>query len=51
MWASDYPLLSISRTATEGRAVPLKDDYRRRYLRDNAIRVHHLATPRRSTHD
>jgi uncharacterized protein len=44
MWASDYPLLSISRTATEGRAVPLKDEFRRRYLRDNAIRVHHLAT-------
>jgi predicted TIM-barrel fold metal-dependent hydrolase len=44
MWASDYPLLPISRTAQEGWAVPLKDDYRRRYLRDNAIDVHKLST-------
>jgi predicted TIM-barrel fold metal-dependent hydrolase len=51
MWASDYPLLPITRTAVEGRAVPLKDDHRRRYLRDNAIHVHNLAPSRRNTHE
>ena len=42
MWASDYPLLPIGRTATEGREAPLKPDKLRRYLRDNAIRTHKL---------
>jgi predicted TIM-barrel fold metal-dependent hydrolase len=42
MWASDYPVLSISRTATEALDVPLKPDNKRRYLCDNAIAVHKL---------
>jgi predicted TIM-barrel fold metal-dependent hydrolase len=42
MWASDYPLLPIARTAAEAREVPLKPDYKRRYLRDNAVRVYRL---------
>jgi predicted TIM-barrel fold metal-dependent hydrolase len=48
MWASDYPLLPIARTATEGRAVPLKPDNKQRYLHDNAIHIHKLRTSRRS---
>jgi predicted TIM-barrel fold metal-dependent hydrolase len=44
MWASDYPLLPIGRTATEGRAVPLKPDNKQRYLHNNAIQVHNLRT-------
>jgi predicted TIM-barrel fold metal-dependent hydrolase len=40
MWASDYPLLPIGRTATEAGDVPLKPDNKRRYLHDNALAVH-----------
>ena len=39
MWGSDYPLLPLERAAAEGREVPLKDEARRRYLRDNALEV------------
>jgi predicted TIM-barrel fold metal-dependent hydrolase len=42
LWASDYPLLPIGRTATEGRDAPLKPENLRGYLRDNAIRTHKL---------
>ncbi len=39
LWSSDYPILPMQRCSTEGRAVPLKDEVKRRYLRDNAIEV------------
>lgn len=39
MWATDYPLLTVERCAREGWEVPLKDDAKRRYLRDNALEV------------
>jgi uncharacterized protein len=39
MWATDYPLLSVERCVREGWEVPLKDDAKRRYLRDNALEV------------
>lgn len=45
MWASDYPLLPIGRTSTEGRAVPLKPANKRRYLHDNAVDTHRLSEP------
>jgi hypothetical protein len=44
MWASDYPLLPIARTATEARAIPLKPDNKQRYLHDNAIHTHKLTS-------
>jgi predicted TIM-barrel fold metal-dependent hydrolase len=43
MWASDFPLLPIARTATEARDVPLKPGNKQRYLRDNSIQVHRLS--------
>jgi predicted TIM-barrel fold metal-dependent hydrolase len=43
MWASDFPLLAIARTATEARDVPLKPGNKQRYLRDNSIQVHKLS--------
>jgi predicted TIM-barrel fold metal-dependent hydrolase len=45
MWASDYPLLPMDRCAREGREVPLKEEVKRRYLRDNAIEVFKLNLP------
>ncbi len=45
MWASDYPLLPMDRTAREGWEVPLKEEVKRRYLRDNAIEVFKLNLP------
>ena len=39
MWATDYPLLSVERCVREGLEVPLKEEARRRYLRDNAMEV------------
>ena len=39
MWATDYPLLSVERCVREGWEVPLKDEAKRRYLRDNALEV------------
>jgi predicted TIM-barrel fold metal-dependent hydrolase len=39
MWASDFPLLTMQRCAKEGWEAPLKDEARRGYLRDNALRV------------
>lgn len=39
MWASDYPLLSMQRCAKEGWELPLKDEAKRGYLRDNALKV------------
>jgi predicted TIM-barrel fold metal-dependent hydrolase len=43
MWASDYPLLPIGRTATEGRAVPLKPANKQRYLHDNAVHIYKMS--------
>ncbi len=45
MWASDYPLLPMERTAREGWEVPLKEEVKRRYLRENAIEVFKLNLP------
>ena len=42
MWSSDYPILPMQRCAKEGWEVPLKDEVRRRYLRENAIEVFKL---------
>ena len=39
MWATDYPLLTVERCVREGWEVPLKDEAKRRYLRDNALEV------------
>ena len=39
MWSSDYPILPMQRCVKEGWEVPLKDDVKRRYLRDNALEV------------
>jgi uncharacterized protein len=45
MWASDYPLLPMDRCAREGWEVPLKEEVKRRYLRENAIEVFKLKLP------
>jgi predicted TIM-barrel fold metal-dependent hydrolase len=42
MWSSDYPVLPMERCAREGWEVPLKDEVKRRYLRENAIEVFKL---------
>jgi predicted TIM-barrel fold metal-dependent hydrolase len=42
MWSSDYPLLGMQKTAEQGWEVPLRDDVKRRYLRENAIAVYRL---------
>lgn len=42
MWATDYPLMSVQRCVTEGWEVPLKDEAKRRYLRENALEVFKL---------
>jgi predicted TIM-barrel fold metal-dependent hydrolase len=39
MWATDYPLLTVERCVREGWEVPLKEEAKRRYLRDNALEV------------
>jgi predicted TIM-barrel fold metal-dependent hydrolase len=39
MWASDHPLLSLDRCAREGWEVPLNDNAKQGYLRDNALRI------------
>src|SRR5260370_1092127 len=39
MWATDYPAMSVERCVREGWEVPLKEEARRRYLRDNALEV------------
>ncbi|HEV3113354.1 MAG TPA: amidohydrolase family protein [Candidatus Binataceae bacterium] len=39
MWASDHPLVSLERCAREGWEVPLNDNARRGYLRDNVLKV------------
>jgi predicted TIM-barrel fold metal-dependent hydrolase len=43
MWASDYPVLSVERTVAEALALPLKDEVRQRYMRDNALAVFNMA--------
>jgi uncharacterized protein len=45
MWASDYPLLPMDRCSNEGWEVPLKEEVKRRYLRDNALEVFKLNLP------
>lgn len=45
LWASDYPLLSMQRCAREGWEVPLKEEVKRRYLRENAIETFKLTLP------
>ena len=42
MWSSDYPLLPMQRCAREGWEVPLKDEVKRRYLRENTLEVFKL---------
>ena len=42
MWSSDFPVLPMDRTANEAWDVPLKDDVKRRYLRDNALETFKL---------
>jgi uncharacterized protein len=42
LWSSDYPILPMQRCSAEGRQVPLKDEVKRRYLRENAIEVFKL---------
>jgi predicted TIM-barrel fold metal-dependent hydrolase len=42
MWSSDYPILPVQRCAREGWEVPLKDEVKRRYLRENTIEVFRL---------
>lgn len=44
LWSSDYPILPMQRCAREGRSVPLKDEAKRRYLRDNALEVFKIET-------
>jgi predicted TIM-barrel fold metal-dependent hydrolase len=39
MWASDYPILPLDRTVTEGRALALTGDSRAGYLGGNALKV------------
>jgi len=39
MWASDFPLLTMQRCAKEAWEAPLKEEARRAYMRDNALRV------------
>jgi predicted TIM-barrel fold metal-dependent hydrolase len=39
MWATDYPAMSVERCVREGWEVPLKEEAKRRYLRDNALEV------------
>ena len=42
MWSSDFPVLPMDRCANEGWELPLKDDVRRGYLRDNALETFKL---------
>jgi predicted TIM-barrel fold metal-dependent hydrolase len=39
MFATDYPFLPFDRCVREARGLPLPEDVRRNYLRDNALRV------------
>ncbi|SHL07932.1 hypothetical protein SAMN05443637_117131 [Pseudonocardia thermophila] len=40
MWASDYPLLSVERAASEGAALEFKsEEIKNRYMRDNCLEV------------
>lgn len=39
MFATDYPFLEFERCVREASGLPLSDDVRRGYLRDNALRV------------
>jgi hypothetical protein len=39
MWSSDYPILPMQRCAKEGWEAPLKDEVKRKYLRENAMEV------------
>ena len=39
MWASDHPLIPLERCAREGWEVPLNDNARRGYLRENVLKV------------
>lgn len=39
LWASDYPLLTMQRCAREGWELPLSDEAKQRYLRENSIEV------------
>ena len=39
MSATDYPAMAVERCVREDWEVPLKDEARRRYLRDNALGV------------
>jgi predicted TIM-barrel fold metal-dependent hydrolase len=39
MWASDHPLIPLERCAREGWEVPLNDNARRAYLRENVLKV------------
>jgi predicted TIM-barrel fold metal-dependent hydrolase len=42
MFSSDYPILPMSRCVNEAWDVPLKDDVKRRWLRENAIELFKL---------
>jgi hypothetical protein len=39
MWATGYPLVSMERSAREAEELPLRDDVKQRYMRDNCIEV------------
>ena len=45
MWSSDFPVLPMDRCAREGWEVPLKDEVKRRYLRENALETFKLGCP------
>jgi predicted TIM-barrel fold metal-dependent hydrolase len=42
MWASDFPLLSHERATNDALELPLKEDVRQAYCRDNALEVFKL---------
>jgi predicted TIM-barrel fold metal-dependent hydrolase len=39
MWATDYSLMPFDRTGAEGRELPIADDAKENYLRNNCLRV------------
>jgi len=46
MFATDYPFLPFDRCVREAQALPLAEDVRRNYLRDNALRIFRWGPPR-----
>jgi predicted TIM-barrel fold metal-dependent hydrolase len=42
MWSSDYPIMPMDRCTREAEDVPLKDEPKRRWIRENAIEVFKL---------